>query len=178
MKESKISIAGILLIGLGAMLLLDRLNVIFFGWDRIFWAFAGIAGAILAVDGFTHKRRGRIFWGTLLFFFSVTFSIYVWDLLWWPEYYWPGSFSLSLGLAFFALMVYEPRNIGLLIPGILFSGFGVVMLMVEFYYLDWWDVRRIISDYWPVAIIAWGIALLLRRGTRQHDAGVKAEPTS
>ncbi|MCI0707508.1 MAG: DUF5668 domain-containing protein [Ignavibacteriae bacterium] len=163
MKESKISIAGILLIGLGLMLLLDRLGVIYFGWDRIFWMFVGIAGAILAVDGFTHKGRGKIFWGTLMFFVSVSFSLYVWNLLWWPEYYWPGSLSLSLGLAFFALLTLEPRNVGVMVPGILFSGFGAIMLLVEFYYLDWWDVRRFLRDYWPVALIAWGIAMLLKR---------------
>ena len=163
MKQSKISITGMLLIAFGSFLLLDRMNVISFGWDRIFWAFTGIAGAVLAVDGFSNKRRGKIFWGSLLFFVSVSFSIYVWDLLWWPEYYWPGSLSLSLGLAFFALMLLEPRNIGLMVPGILFSGFGVTMLLVEFYYLDWWDVRYVLRDYWPVAIILLGIGLLFRR---------------
>jgi len=34
---------------------------------------------------------------------------------------------------------------------------------VEFYYLDWWDVRYVLRDYWPVAIILLGIGLLLRR---------------
>jgi len=163
MKQSKLSIIGVLLIAFGSVLLLDRLDVIYFGWDRIIWMFAGIYGAILAVDGFTNKRRGKIFWGSLLFFASIVFSLYVWDVIWWMDYYWPSSLSLALGLAFLMLYLIEPKNIGVLVPAVLFCGFGGLMLLVEYYYIDWWDVRRVIRDYWPVALILWGIAILIRR---------------
>lgn len=161
--NSKSSIFGILLIVLGSILLLDRLEVISFGWGRIFWMFLGIWGAVLAVQGFTMKRRGRIFWGSLLFFFGIFFSLDAWNLIWLTDELGFAGMSLALGLAFVMLYVFEPRNVGVLVPAVLFVGFGAVMILVEYTYLDWWEVRRAIRDYWPVVLILWGLAILLKR---------------
>lgn len=160
---AKSSIFGILLIALGSMLLLDRLEVISFGWGRIFWMFLGIWGALLAVQGFSMKRRGRIFWGSLLFFVGFVFSLDAWDLIWLTDELGFGGMSLALGLAFAMLYIFEPRNVGVLVPTVLFVGFGAVMILVEYNYLDWWEVRRAIRDYWPVVLILWGAAILLKQ---------------
>lgn len=161
--KSKTPIVGILLIVFGSMLLLDRLNVIYFGWGRIFWMFTGIWGAVLAVQGFSQKRRGKIFWGSLLFFVSIFFLLDQWEMFWWSDYLGLAGMSLALGLAFLMLFFFEPRNIGVLVPAILFAGFGGVMFFVEYDYLYWWEVRRYISDYWPLLLILWGVAILLKR---------------
>ncbi len=164
--KSKTPVVGILLIVFGSMLLLDRLNVIYFGWGRIFWMFSGIYGAIIAVEGFTKKRQGRVFWGSLLFFAGVFYSLEAWDLIWWMDYYWLATSSLALGLAFFMLFVFEPRSVGVLIPTLLFGGFGVMIYLVEYEYLDWWEVRHYIRDYWPVLLILWGLIIILKRRTQ------------
>lgn len=161
--NSRSSVFGIFLIVLGSVLLLDRLGVISFGWGRIFWLFLGIWGAVLALQGFTMKRRGRIFWGSLLFFLGILFSLDAWDLIWLTDELGVGGMSLALGLAFVMLYVFEPRNLGVLAPAVLFVGFGAAMILVEYGYLDWWEVRRTIRHYWPVVLILWGAAILLKR---------------
>jgi hypothetical protein len=161
--KSKSTVFGIFLIALGSVLLLDRFEIIYFGWGRIFWMFLGIWGAVLAVQGFSMKRRGRTFWGSLLFFFGIFFSLDAWDLIWLTDELGFGGMSLALGLAFVMLYVFEPRNVGVLAPAVLFVGFGAAMILVEYNYLDWWEVRRAIRDYWPVALILWGVAILLKR---------------
>jgi hypothetical protein len=148
------------------MLLLDRLNVIDFGWGRIFWMFTGIWGAVITVQGFSIKRRGRVFWGSLLFFVAVVFLFDQWDYVWWSDAMILGGLSLALGLAFLMLFLFEPKNLAVLIPGLLFAGIGAVMVLVEFDYLSWWEVRRFIRDYWPVLLIVWGVAIVVRRRPR------------
>ncbi len=163
MKKSKTPVIGILLILFGAMLLLDRLDVIYFGWGRIFWMFVGIYGAVIAVEGFSRKKQGRVFWGSLLFFAGVFYSLEAFDLVWWMDYYWVAAASLALGLAFFMLFVFEPRNFGVLVPTLLFGGFGAMVYLAEHKYLDWWEVRHYIRDYWPLLLILWGLAIVFKR---------------
>ena len=129
MNKPKTPILGIVLIALGATLLLDRLDIIYFGWGKIFWMFLGIWGAVLAVQGFSLKRRGRIFWGSLLFFVSLFFSLDQWGMFWWSDALWVGGMSLALGMEFLMLVVFEPGNIGVLVPALLFGGFGATMVL-------------------------------------------------
>ena len=166
MSKPRTPIFGILLIALGATLLLDRLEIIYFGWGKIFWMFLGIWGAVLAVQGFSLKRRGRVFWGSLVFFASLLFSLDQWGVFWWSDELWVGGISLALGMAFLMLFVFEPGNFGVLVPTFLFGGFGAAMILVDYNYLDWWDVRHYIRNYWPLLLVLWGIAILLRKRTR------------
>lgn len=163
MKKPKTPIFGILLIALGAMLLLDRLDIIYFGWGKIFWIFTGIWGAVLSVQGFSLKRRGRIFWGSLLFFVSLFFVLEQWGMFWWSDELWVGGMSLAFGMAFVMLFLFEPRNFGVLVPALLFGGFGAAMILVDYEYLNWWDVRHYLRDYWPLLFVLWGIAIIVKR---------------
>jgi hypothetical protein len=163
MRKPKTPILGILLIALGVTLLLDRLDIIYFGWGKIFWMFLCIWGGVLAVQGFSLKRRGRIFWGSLLFFVSLFFSLSQWGLFWWSDELWVGGMSLALGMAFLMLVVFEPGNIGVLVPALLFGGFGATMILVDYNYVDWWDVRHYLANYWPLLLVVWGVAILLKR---------------
>jgi hypothetical protein len=61
---------------------------------------------------------------------------------------------------------FEPRNVAVLVPAVLFVGFGVAMILVEYDYLDWWEVRRAIRTYWPLVLILWGAAIMLKRRPR------------
>lgn len=167
--KAKSSIFGVLLIALGTVLLLDRLEVISFGWGKIFWMFLGVWGAVLAVQGVSMKRRGRIFWGSLFFFLGMFFSLEAWELVWLTDELGFGGISLALGLAFLTLYVFEPHNLGALVPALLFGSFGLTMILVEYGYLSWWEVRRFLRVYWPVALILWGVAILMRKRPAVHS---------
>jgi hypothetical protein len=163
MKESKIPLLGIFLIVLGSLMLLDRLDVVYLGWGRILWLVGAAAGAAFAVEGFVTKRQARVFWGSFLFYASALFLARLWRLIDFWGIPWVAFLSLALGLAFFMLFVYDPRNVGILIPALIFGGFGATVFLVEWDYLDWWDVRYYIRNYWPVLLILLGFGIILKR---------------
>jgi hypothetical protein len=171
MTKPRTPIFGILLIALGVVLLLDRLDIIYFGWGKIFWTFLGIWGAVLAVQGFQLKRRGRIFWGSLVFFVSLFFSLDQWGMFWWSDELWVGGMSLALGMAFLMLFVFEPGNVGVIVPALLFGGFGAAMILVDYNYLDWWEVRHYLMNYWPLLLVLWGIVILFKRTPKAPSPG-------
>jgi hypothetical protein len=65
---------GVGLVIIGVAMLLDRLDVIPFGWQPVFWTLIAAFGIAKAVDGFGRKKSGHVFWGTILFLFG-TYSL-------------------------------------------------------------------------------------------------------
>jgi len=72
---------------------------------------------------------------------------------------WP-FFLIGPGLGFFLMYFFGPREQGLLIPGYILTGLGILFLIIfaEGMYL------------WPVLLIALGIFMLLRRGSGSTTA--------
>ena len=134
-KRSKgFSIFGIFLILLGTGLILSRLNLLQYKCGIILWICLGIAGLAAAIQAFITRRRGLVFWGSFLFFSSIAMLVHRFGLLEFAPWDVPATFSLALGFSFLMLFFYEPRRFGVLVPFLLFGGYGVL------YYLWWWDV--------------------------------------
>jgi hypothetical protein len=81
-------IAGLLFIGLGAILLMDKLNIIYFNWDWRYWPVifivVGIAKLSNAVN--THEFGEAIWWIFLGCWFFISTN-HIWGLHWgnsWP----------------------------------------------------------------------------------------------
>jgi hypothetical protein len=152
---------GVLLIIVGSVLLLDRLSILSFGFARIIWTTVSLIGAFHVVNGFSRKKNGAIFWGTVVFLYGLYFFLRTLQFL---EFYPHLLFSASLlifGIAFLVLYVNNVKEWGFVIPGVLLGGLGTVLLLdrVELYELKelWLSVRR----YWPVVLILTGIAILI-----------------
>ncbi len=165
-QTAKFPLLGVVLILFGGLLLLNNLGVLYLERGKILWLGGAIVGGIIVIDSFIHKHRDRVFWGSVLFFASVMFSIEKWRVIEPYGSYWIPAMSTAVGLAFLMLFFYEPRDVAILIPAFLFTGFGVVWMLVDLEILDWFDVRHYIRNYWPVALILWGVAILLRRRPR------------
>lgn len=157
------AVSGILLILLGSSLLLDRLDVVSFRWSAVIWILLMTLGGYLAFDGYTRNRRGRIFWGTALSFFSLFIVLTKFGVIEREHFFLFPAVMISLGLSFLALSVHRPNEFVLLLPAILFVGFGVFTILLWWDFLDWYDVRRGIRTYWPAGLIVWGVALLARK---------------
>ncbi len=163
MTESRVSLFGILLVLLGTFMLLDRFALIHLGWSSILWMFGAAFGAAITVEGFLRKRQARVFWGSLMLFVSALLLMRLWRWVDFWGIHWLAVLSLALGLAFLMLFVYNPRQLGVLIPALIFGGFGAAEFLVEWGYMDWWDVRYYVRHYWPVLLILLGVAILLKR---------------
>ena len=162
-REPRILIIGSLFIILGATLLLDRLDVMAFRWDKLFWIAAVLTGGFLTGDGFIRRKRGRLFWGSLLLFFSAFQTLTGLGVIERYGFYTLPALFIAFGLAFFCLYALEPREVTLLIPAILLCGAGTVSLLWWWEIVDMYEVRSIIRTYWPLVLVAIGVSIMVRR---------------
>ena len=151
------------LILLGVVMLLDRLDLIQFGFHMAIWSILLIFGLVNAVQGFARNRRGAIFGGTVAFLYGLFFllrsSDYV-DVR--MGMFFPATF-LIFGIALLMLFLNNFHEWELLIPASLLCGIGVAFVLTELGYLDRYDVWDAVRLYWPLALVVLGLALLLRR---------------
>ncbi|MEX2116521.1 MAG: hypothetical protein WEB37_06525 [Bacteroidota bacterium] len=162
-REPRILIIGSLFIILGVALLLDRLDVMAFRWDKLFWIAAAITGGFLTGDGFLRRKRGRTFWGSLLLVFSVFQILTRFGAIERYDFYTLPALFISFGLAFVCLYALEPREVTLLIPAILLCGAGTISLLWWWEMVDLYEVRSAVRTYWPLILVAIGLSIMVRR---------------
>jgi hypothetical protein len=162
-KSSDFPIFGIFLILLGAGLILSKLHVFHYSWGIILWVCLGVVGVVTVVQAFITRRRGVVFWGSLLFFVSVAMIAHRFVLIDIAPWDVPATFSLALGLSFLMLFFYDPRRFGVLIPVLFFGGYGVLYYLWWWDVIDWFEMRHYVFMYWPVFVILWGLSLIFRR---------------
>jgi hypothetical protein len=152
---------GLLIIG--SAMLLDRLDVVRFGWQPVFWTLVALFGIVKAVDGFGKKRSGRVFWGTFLFLFGVYELLRDLDVIELRSYWMFPAILLIIGLSLLMMYINSPREWHLLIPSLLLLGTGAAIILTEFGYFYRYDVIEAVRMYWPVGLILFGFALVARR---------------
>lgn len=152
---------GTLLIVMGSLLLLRALGWVDVDWSVLLWAAVGFAGAVWSIGGFRSGRSGKVFWGTLLFLvalFQVLLSIPFLDL---SAYYLTPAFTLACALAFLAAYISRPRSLPLLAGTLVFGSLAAGIWMAELGLLYRWEVASTVREYWPVALILFGVSLLV-----------------
>jgi hypothetical protein len=162
-KSNGLPIFGVFLILLGVGLVLNKLQVFHYNWKIILWICLGVAGIVSVVQAFITRRRGVVFWGSLLFFVSVTMITHKFMYIDFAPWDVPATFALALGLSFLMLFFYDPRQFGVLIPVLFFGGYGVLYYLWWWDVIDWFEMRHYVFTYWPVFVILWGLSLIFRR---------------
>jgi len=160
---------AVLLILVGAALLLDRLAVVQFGFIRIVWSVTALFGLFKAVDGFTDNRRGRIFGGTVVFFYGLYFLFSTFDLIETRPHMFVPLSLLVLGAA--CLMVYlnNVREWLTLLLAVGLFGLGTASLLEYLHLYDFYDVWWLARRFWPVVLILIGLSMILKsRGERKR----------
>jgi len=158
-----LSIFGLFLVLLGAVLLLHRFHILHYGWTTLLWGCFGVVGAVMVIQAFAVRKRGMVFWGSMLFFTGIAVLIRRVGFLEVDPWDFPAVLSLVLGLSFLMMFIYDPRRVSTLIPVLFFGGYGVLYYLWWWDVVDWFDVRHYFRIYWPVIIILWGIAMIVQR---------------
>lgn len=169
-REPRILVIGSLFVILGVALLLDRLDVMAFRWDKLFWVAATVTGAFLTGDGLVRRKRGRTFWGSLLLFFSVFQTLTRFGVIDRYGFYTLPALFIAFGLAFACLYALEPREVTLLIPALLLCGAGTVSLLWWWEVVDLYEVRMVVRTYWPLVLVAIGLSIMVRRRSHPDHA--------
>jgi len=160
---NRFSWLGTGLVIIGAAMLLDRLDLVRVGWQPVFWIVILIFGGLRAVDGFSRKKHGRVFWGTMLFLFGTYQLLRGLDVVELRSYWMLPAMLVIVGSSFLMMYVGSPREWHLLIPSALLLGTGAALILTEHGYIYRYDVIETVRLYWPVGLIMFGLALVARR---------------
>ncbi|TAK61173.1 MAG: hypothetical protein EPO24_05970 [Bacteroidetes bacterium] len=161
--NNNISWFGIALIVFGALLLLVKTDVLNIDFSQVLWAGLMVLGIGIVVKGFAKDHRGKIFWGTVLFLYSLYFFIHEFEFIQYYHHIFLPSTFLILGIAFLMLFISNTREWALLIPAFFFGGIGAAFLMSEMGYMYYEDVWDVLWHYWPILLIAIGLGIMFKR---------------
>ena len=154
---------GIVLILFGAALLVKKLGYVDVSFHELFWPFVMLMGLVGVGRGFARGRRAKIFFGTLAFLYAVYFFLNGLDRFDISGHLMVGASFLIFGIAFFMVWLNDLRDWYFLIPAILSGGVGSALFVSELGYMSQWDVLDAVRIYWPLALILFGLGMVLRR---------------
>lgn len=175
-REPRALILGSLFVILGASLLLDRLDVVLVRWDKFFWIAVTATGGFLVADGYTHARRGRIYWGSVMLFFGAYQTLLRFDVLERYGIHTVPTLFIVFGLAFLLLYLRFPSEWPLLIPFFILTGSGVTFLLWWWEFVEWYEIRMFIRTWWPVLLILIGLSMLFRRRPVAPSSATSLKP--
>ena len=151
---------GGVLIVLGTVLLLHKLELLPFSWWVLIWGGVAAAALFMIVRRFREHGEG-VFWWVLVFCFALYKLVGTANWLYLPSWYGLPLMLIAVGIAFATTVALRPRDWHLVVPAALFLFVGGGILMAEMGTLEDEVVRSAIRSYWPFALIAFGAALLL-----------------
>ncbi len=157
---------GLLLILAGSALLLEKVHVLNFGLIRLLWAGVIVYGAVHVANGFSMNARGRIFWGTLVFFYGLYFLLRTFGSIEFRTHFFMPVTLVIVGAGFLMMYLNHPREWFSLILALVLIGVGSAIVMGKLEYLDPGDVWYIVRHFWPVLLILIGLNLLLKKGVK------------
>ena len=161
MTDKKVSIVpGILLVLVGAVLLLAKLDLVDLYWEDVYPVILLGLGIMFFSFVFIRKDLNASFWGSTFLLLGVFFFLRNYNIIpyfFWDEI-WPVIF-LAVGIGFFVLYAFKPKDWGVLIPGAVLLFIGLISLAntMEMY----WRTRDLIEDFWPLILIIIGGGLVL-----------------
>lgn len=155
--------AGLLFLVLGVILLLNQLNIINVLFSQIIWGLLIIVGFIYTIRGYKYNIRHKVFWGTVIFLFSLYFLLNSLDLIDYHYRIFLPSFFLIFGFAFLTTYLINIKDVWWLIISLLLISSGMFLILEDFGYFNLFDVRSVIKTYWPIVLILFGLGLLFRK---------------
>jgi hypothetical protein len=157
---------GLIFILAGAGLLMDKMRLFDFGWTEIYPIIFLLIAGVSFIHAFTDQKNSA-FWGGMFGVLGVFFFLRNFELIpfYWFHEFWP----IALGLGFFSLFIFSPKNWGVLIPGVILSGLGLMFTLESLDLIQ--DVFEVVTDviwtYWPLILILIGVGLILDSVKRQ-----------
>jgi hypothetical protein len=166
MAAPRNTFTGIMLIMIGGAFLLGQVTDIDFDWTFILM---GLGLAFILKSVF-ERKPGSVFPGVLLLllgllFFSDNMGIDlfgVWDT--WP--FIPGV----VGIAFLAEWAITREKNGLLFTAGILIVVSTLFVLAESRHMRWYTVGNIL-EWWPLALLAMGVYLLVKRPPKKVEKG-------
>lgn len=159
-------VPGLVLIGLGLILLANRLD-----WAHLRWYHLYPLILIALGIGSAYSIRGKgnrdgVFQTVFFLVLGIFFVLRNYEIIpyLYVDEFWP-IFLIAPGLAMIAIFFFVPSEWRVLIPGSALVLFGGLLMADELGYVE---IYRLV-DYWPVILIAIGLSIFFK-GFRQPKA--------
>ncbi len=158
-KHDSNLVLGLILILIGAGLLFRRMGFFDFGWEESY-PIALLLLAAMAIVSVAKGDKSQAFWACFLLICGLFTFLKNYGLVdsFWSINLW-SILLFAFGLSFFALYASKPRDWSLLIPGSILTTFGGVAILDDLH-VDWFRISYFF-DYWPLMLIAIGIAIII-----------------
>ena len=171
MKENKkpFPVLGIALLLIGFGILFDRLAIFEFTWKRTWPIMLAVIGIWMTINAIIYNQRGKIFGGSFVFLLGVMYILKNYQYITLQYNILIPALLVIIGLSFFMLFIYEPRDWGILIPSLTFLGFGLFFTFTNlgyFFYSEIWDFLAV---YWPIFLILIGVSMLFSRSDKRRN---------
>jgi len=163
MMQDKFKLLGAALILFGVLLLVHRIGYLPLHWHEIAWGVLTLIGAAKVVRGFSRRAPVTVFWGMAYFLAgSVGVVHHIYALAFTPL---SGAsiVVLILAISFLAAFLTNTGQWHIDIPTLFFLSLGTLLVASDFDYVSRWDILETFSTYWPLALVLFGVALLLNR---------------
>ena len=169
-QQQKSVIPGIILIIVGGLIILHKLDIFHIYWRDIYPVlFIGL-GLWFFLNVFVKKQRGLAFPGTLFLLLGLFFVLRNYHIFYrfYIDEYWP-IFLIILGLAFVVQFLFRPQDWGILIPGTIFLVIGLAFLARTMHWLLPYEIEFYFEKYWPVLLILIGLGIILSSFKKKAD---------
>ncbi len=174
-------IFGLVFILVGAGLLLDRLDVFFFGWAQTYPLIFLVIAAASFLSAATGDKSSA-FWAGIFTVLGLFFGLRNFDIIpfYWFFEYWP-IFLIALGFGFIFLYIFNPRDWGVLVPGIIFLGLGTMFFLgtVDIFEDVFETFVELFFTYWPLVLVLVGLLLILNsikhKETSENDQSLSKQ---
>lgn len=169
-KNLSALLIGLIFIFAGMGLLLNRLEIIDFGWSQIYpilFLLLSLVSFISSIKG----QRNSAFWAGIFLVLGLFFLLRNFDIIpyFWFDEFWP-IFLIALGVGFIFLYIFKPSDWGVLIPGFILTLLGVLFIFETMDILH--DVFDLVLTYWPLILVIIG-GILIAGSIRKRDIGVE-----
>ena len=167
-RKTSVSLFGLGLVVVGAVLLMGKMNLFHIHFSSVFWPLVMLFSILGVSRGFARNRRGKIFWGTVGFLYGLFFFLRSAEFVEVPTRLFVPATFLIVGIAFFMTYLAKMKDWFFLIPAGIAGGVGTLFLLADLDYLSYWEVADTLHTYWPVILIVLGLVFLFRRKQDSH----------
>jgi hypothetical protein len=164
-QRNKVSLIGAILVLIGVALLLKQMHILDINSKKLLWIALALYGGATVTRSFWYNVRHKIFWGSLCFFTGILFTLREYGLVYGSAPMLLPATLVIFGFSFLVLFIFNVRDWHLLIPSLLFVGLGAALMLTELKMLYAEQVWHVVKNYWPVALILMGAAMVLRKRT-------------
>jgi len=173
-KEQKGHIVlGLILIGLGLILILDRQGML--SWTILRSYGFLLLGALLFIQSLSSPHRKGLFSSVVLFCLGLYFTGVEWHLYQLQRGLTISIFVLSFGMAFYAVFIFKQHKWDCLIYGNLLILTGILFLLAFLNILPSETFITIVDDYWPLVFVILGLALIVKAFHSAHKLRTQEE---